>query len=256
MVFFDFIILINQYNFAVQWIEIFLCSNICLMLLQFSGYQRRCVKYSYGACFPIAIRWKFDSRKTFAYESSCEASTSNVEHCRRNLDTTFSIVRIIKVSLICKVVFHLPMKLRWEVLVILSNRRCRVSTVMDFSSERIAEQMTLLDLELFQKIEVCFFLIKDPHVMCDKNYVLFHLCLVNANFSLQIPEVLQWAKEQSEELSPHLTAFTDHFNKMSFWTRTMILKIDKPQEREKLLNKFIRIMRVRQLPNFSLIHLF
>lgn len=96
----------------------------------------------------------------------------------------------------------------------------RVSTVMDFSSVKIAEQMTLLDLELFQKIE--------------------------------IPEVLQWAKEQSEELSPHLTAFTDHFNRMSFWTRTMILKNDKPQEREKLLNKFIRIMRhLRRLNNFN-----
>ncbi|XP_039272030.2 rap guanine nucleotide exchange factor 1-like isoform X1 [Styela clava] len=100
------------------------------------------------------------------------------------------------------------------------NISSKVTTVADFSSERIAEQMTLLDLELFQKIE--------------------------------IPEVLQWAKEQSEELSPHLTAFTEHFNKMSFWTRTIILKQDKPQDREKLLNKFIRIMRhLRRLNNFN-----
>lgn len=96
----------------------------------------------------------------------------------------------------------------------------KVAGVMDFSSERIAEQMTLLDLELFQKIE--------------------------------IPEVLQWAKEQCEEKSPYLTAFTDHFNKISFWTRTIILKQDKPQDRERLLNKFIRIMRhLRRLNNFN-----
>ena len=34
---------------------------------------------------------------------------------------------------------------------------------------------------------------------------------------VQIPEVLLWAKEQSEELSPNLTTFTEHFNKMSYW---------------------------------------
>ena len=33
----------------------------------------------------------------------------------------------------------------------------------------------------------------------------------------QIPEVLLWPSEQSEELSPHLTMFTEHFNKMSYW---------------------------------------
>jgi Rap guanine nucleotide exchange factor 1 len=48
-----------------------------------------------------------------------------------------------------------------------------------------AEQMTILDAELFQKIE--------------------------------IPEVLIWAQEQCEERSPNLTLFTAHFNKLSFW---------------------------------------
>ncbi|XP_076805843.1 rap guanine nucleotide exchange factor 1-like isoform X6 [Clavelina lepadiformis] len=96
----------------------------------------------------------------------------------------------------------------------------KVLSVHDFSSEKIAEQMTLLDLEMFQKIE--------------------------------IPEVLQWAQEQSEDLSPHLTRFTEHFNKMSYWTRTIILTQQKPQDRERLLNKFIRIMRhLRKLNNFN-----
>lgn len=41
-------------------------------------------------------------------------------------------------------------------------------------------------------------------------------------FFFQIPEILLWAKEQSEELSPNLTQFTEHFNKMSFWYRPYI----------------------------------
>ena len=38
---------------------------------------------------------------------------------------------------------------------------------------------------------------------------------------MQIPEVLLWAREQSEELSPNLTTFTEHFNKMSYWLVTL-----------------------------------
>lgn len=49
----------------------------------------------------------------------------------------------------------------------------------------LAEQMTILDAELFYKIE--------------------------------IPEVLVWAQEQNEERSPNLTLFTAHFNKLSYW---------------------------------------
>ena len=30
-------------------------------------------------------------------------------------------------------------------------------------------------------------------------------------------------QEQSEEKSPNLTKFTEHFNNMSYWTRTLIL---------------------------------
>lgn len=58
-------------------------------------------------------------------------------------------------------------------------------SLLDLKSADIAEQMTLLDAELFQKIE--------------------------------IPEVLIWAQEQCEERSPNLTRFTEHFNKMSYW---------------------------------------
>ncbi|CAL1536377.1 unnamed protein product [Lymnaea stagnalis] len=94
------------------------------------------------------------------------------------------------------------------------------SDLLSFKAHDIAEQMTLLDAQLFQKIE--------------------------------IPEVLMWARAQSEELSPHLTTFTEHFNKMSYWCRTRILTQDDPREREKYLMKFIKIMRhLRKLHNFN-----
>lgn len=63
--------------------------------------------------------------------------------------------------------------------------------------------MTLLDAELFLKIE--------------------------------IPEVLIWAQEQNEEKSPNLTKFTEHFNKMSYWLvyfefrRRDILNVNVPE---------------------------
>ncbi|XP_076455431.1 uncharacterized protein LOC143290006 isoform X3 [Babylonia areolata] len=92
--------------------------------------------------------------------------------------------------------------------------------LLSFKTQDIAEQMTLLDAQLFQKIE--------------------------------IPEVLLWAKEQSEEQSPNLTTFTEHFNKMSYWCRTRILTQEDPKERERYLMKFIKIMRcLRKLKNFN-----
>lgn len=62
-------------------------------------------------------------------------------------------------------------------------------------------------------------------------YVKLYRCLLSAHVkvfwgppfkdhafvSTQVPEVLLWAREQSETLSPNLTIFTEHFNKMSFW---------------------------------------
>uniref|UniRef100_A0A670YBA0 Rap guanine nucleotide exchange factor 1 n=1 Tax=Pseudonaja textilis TaxID=8673 RepID=A0A670YBA0_PSETE len=69
-----------------------------------------------------------------------------------------------------------PLAARWVA--------ARPGTLHDFHSHEISEQLTLLDAELFYKIE--------------------------------IPEVLLWAKEQNEEKSPNLTQFTEHFNNMSY----------------------------------------
>nr|XP_015815948.2 rap guanine nucleotide exchange factor 1 [Nothobranchius furzeri] len=96
----------------------------------------------------------------------------------------------------------------------------RPGTLLDFRSQDLAEQLTLLDSELFHKIE--------------------------------LPEVLLWSKEQNEERSPHLTRFTQHFNSVSFWVRSVIILQDKAQEREKLLLKFLKVMKhLRKLNNFN-----
>uniref|UniRef100_A0A1B0A8G7 CRK SH3-binding GNRP n=1 Tax=Glossina pallidipes TaxID=7398 RepID=A0A1B0A8G7_GLOPL len=93
-------------------------------------------------------------------------------------------------------------------------------SLLDLKSLEIAEQMTLLDAELFQKIE--------------------------------IPEVLLFAKEQCEEKSPNLNKFTEHFNKMSYWARSKILTLTCGKEREKHVIKFIKIMKhLRKMNNYN-----
>ena len=56
--------------------------------------------------------------------------------------------------------------------------------------------------------------------------------------------MLLWAKDQNEEMSPNLTEFTEHFNKMSYWCRTQVLQQEEARDREKVLIKFIKIMKV------------
>ncbi|KAM7346903.1 C3G guanyl-nucleotide exchange factor isoform 3-T3 [Cochliomyia hominivorax] len=93
-------------------------------------------------------------------------------------------------------------------------------SLLDFKALDIAQQMTLLDAELFQKIE--------------------------------IPEVLIFAKDQCEEKSPNLNKFTEHFNKMSYWARSKILMLTCAKEREKYVEKFIKIMtHLKKIHNYN-----
>ncbi|XP_063753581.1 rap guanine nucleotide exchange factor 1 [Eleginops maclovinus] len=96
----------------------------------------------------------------------------------------------------------------------------RPGTLLDFRSQDLAEQLTLLDSELYCRIE--------------------------------LPEVLLWSKEQNEEKCPNLTEFTQHFNNVSFWVRSVVILQDKAQDREKLLLKFMKTMKhLRKLNNFN-----
>ena len=90
---------------------------------------------------------------------------------------------------------------------------------MDYQPDEIARQMTILDNELFQKVDV-----RELYIY---NYVLlnFRLVLQTCTICLfimlscifKVCEMLYWAAEQNEEKSPMLTQFTMHFNNVSKW---------------------------------------
>lgn len=131
------------------------------------------------------------------------------------------LAKLLRVKIIEKILIYKQHKLL-QINLVLSARPLASSPPMliDLKSSEIAEQMTLLDAELFQKIE--------------------------------IPEVLIWAQEQCEERSPNLTLFTEHFNKMSYWARSQILKQEDAKDREKHVIKFIKIMKhLRKINNYN-----
>ena len=92
--------------------------------------------------------------------------------------------------------------------------------LLSFKSVDLAEQMTLLDAQLFLRLDSA--------------------------------ELILWVQEQNEDKSPNLTKFTEHFNNMSFWCRTKILQQEDSKDREKLVSKFIKIMKeLRKHNNFN-----
>ncbi|XP_059619002.1 guanine nucleotide-releasing factor 2 isoform X2 [Phlebotomus argentipes] len=137
--------------------------------------------------------------------------------CNGNL----TMAKLLRVKILEKVMMYKQHK--WSPYYsTLSSRAVTTNppTLLDLKSVEIAEQMTLLDSDLFKKIE--------------------------------IPEVLIWAQEQCEERSPNLTRFTEHFNKMSYWARSQILKQEDAKERERYVIKFIKIMKhLRKIKNFN-----
>lgn len=96
------------------------------------------------------------------------------------------LAKLLRTKILEKIILYKQQK--WQPANPMLTARAIVTSppqLPDLKSADIAAQMTLLDAELFQKIE--------------------------------IPEVLIWAQEQCEERSPNLTRFTEHFNKMSYW---------------------------------------
>ncbi|XP_055618388.1 guanine nucleotide-releasing factor 2 isoform X9 [Toxorhynchites rutilus septentrionalis] len=133
-----------------------------------------------------------------------------------------TMAKLLRVKLIEKVSLYKQKQPKEPSSLALSFRAVMTSppTLLDLKSAEIAEQMTLLDAELFHKIE--------------------------------IPEVLIWAQEQNEERSPNLTTFTEHFNKMSYWARSQILRQEDAKDREKHVIKFIKIMKhLRKINNYN-----
>ena len=93
-------------------------------------------------------------------------------------------------------------------------------SIFSFHSEDIAKQLTIQDAQFYSRIE--------------------------------IPEILAWGKAQNEDFAPNLAIFTEHFNQVSYWVRTYILSIVKPHVREKVYNKFLKVMKfLRRFNNFN-----
>lgn len=72
-----------------------------------------------------------------------------------------------------------------DIVLIRNSISSKRATLLDFHSIDLSEQLTLLDSELFLKI--------------------------------QLSEVLYMSIEKGEEYSPNLAAFTEHFNNISYW---------------------------------------
>ena len=83
--------------------------------------------------------------------------------------------------------------------------------------------MTLLDSQLFQRIDSAEL-----------------LTWVQEQVSLLLTVVVTHGHSQAEEKSLNLTKFTEHFNNMSYWTRTIILQ----QPDAKVVTMIMRIIMV------------
>ncbi|XP_065192749.1 rap guanine nucleotide exchange factor 1-like [Sycon ciliatum] len=93
-------------------------------------------------------------------------------------------------------------------------------SIARFRSRQVAQQLTLIDFAFYNAVEV-------------------HECLT-------------WSVHQSEERCPTLTAFTEHFNNVSYWVRTRLLESEKKSEREKVMSKFIKVIEhLREMNNFN-----
>ena len=93
-------------------------------------------------------------------------------------------------------------------------------SVLDFRSIDLARQMTLIDQELFLRVNVA--------------------------------ELLMWSTRQNENTSPNLTRFTEHFNKISYWARSRILESSSERMREKIMTKLLKTMKhLRHMNNFN-----
>ncbi|CAF0854921.1 unnamed protein product [Rotaria sp. Silwood1] len=107
-----------------------------------------------------------------------------------------------------------------DVVLIQNSISSKRATLLDFHSIDISEQLTLLDSELFLKI--------------------------------QLSEILYMSIEKGEEYSPNLAAFTVHFNNISYWVRSRILERNSQRQRENYFEKFLKILKhLRRLNNFN-----
>ncbi|XP_014251044.1 rap guanine nucleotide exchange factor 1 isoform X3 [Cimex lectularius] len=194
-----------------------LIEKLCLRQRRFSGNQDPGKQRAAREAFSLLVRVVSDLTVSDLEEAVLKALMEFVYQLLCSGDLTMAkVLRVIIIEKYNNKILYYSI----NNLLPSQNIYTRQSTLVDFKSDHVAEQMTLLDSELFMKIE--------------------------------IPEVLIWAQEQNEERSPNLTRFTEHFNKMSYWARSRILEQNEAKDREKYVVKFIKIMKhLRKINNFN-----
>lgn len=149
----------------------------------------------------------------------------------------------------------------------------RPGTLHDFRSHEIADQLTLLDAELFYKIEVLFVLCRSSHSITRplrssgvSDMFFLSVCRSLRSFSGQRNRTKRRVPIWPSSLSTSTTCHTGimiwflsfcmgrklaKFNSNLFIlrVRSLIIQQEKAQDREKLLLKFIKIMKVFTYPN-------
>ncbi|PAV70504.1 hypothetical protein WR25_19397 [Diploscapter pachys] len=164
--------------------------------------------------FSVIVR-VVDELTTFELQSPLINSVTSFVY-RLIRDGNFTFARILRKRLLERIEDPRPSPLSCIPKIIPNKKQ----NLFDFSSSAIACQMTYLDAELFHAIEP--------------------------------PELLWWAQDQDEKKSPNLVKFTEHFNHISFWVRTLVLTPGSQSERERYLNKFLKIMKhLRKHNNFN-----
>ncbi|XP_063686808.1 guanine nucleotide-releasing factor 2-like isoform X2 [Bolinopsis microptera] len=84
----------------------------------------------------------------------------------------------------------------------------------------IAHQMTQIDFDKFSKIKLC--------------------------------EILKYVKAPSETTSPNMCSFVNHFNSVSFWASSLVLRRETKDERQRVYRRLLSVMEhLIKLNNFS-----
>ncbi|CCD70387.1 Ras-GEF domain-containing protein [Caenorhabditis elegans] len=156
--------------------------------------------------------------ETTQYELDFDLITSVTSFVYRLIhDGNFTYSRILRTRLLDRI------KDSFDIQTVLGTNLCKPRKphdLFDFKSAEIACQLTFIDSQLYHRIESA--------------------------------ELLWWAQEQNEKKSKNLVNFTEQFNNLSFWVRTLIITQGTQKERERHMMKFVKIMKhLREMCNFN-----
>uniref|UniRef100_A0A8R1HR26 Ras-GEF domain-containing protein n=2 Tax=Caenorhabditis japonica TaxID=281687 RepID=A0A8R1HR26_CAEJA len=152
------------------------------------------------------------------YELDFDLVTSVTSFVYRLIhDGNFTYSRILRTRLLDRI------KDSFDIQTVLGTNLCKPKKPYDlfnFKSAELACQLTYIDAQLYHRIESA--------------------------------ELLWWAQEQNEQKSKNLVNFTEQFNNLSFWVRTLIITQSTQKERERYMMKFVKIMKnLREMCNFN-----